>query len=286
MTPEQRGHRPKKRFGQHFLTNGRIADKIVESASLTPDDIVLEIGPGRGVLTERLVEQAGSVYAVEIDRDLADGLHERFDGYPGFHLIGQDILTLNIDDMLQGNPGRLKVVSNIPYNISGPIIELLIRYRRRVACAVLMVQREVARRLLASPGTKDYGLLTLNLALAAVGRKIMDVKPGSFNPPPEVMSTVIALDFTGEYRYPLRDERTFRELTGAAFRQRRKMMRNTVIPWLVSAGIDRTQAEAMLAEAGIDPVTRPETVATESYVRLSNLCASFRDAAGASGDPR
>jgi len=133
-----------------------------------------------------------------------------------------------------------------------------------------MVQKEVAQRLLASPGTKDYGLLTLNLGLCATGRKIMDVKPGSFFPPPDVMSTVIALEFEEHLRFSLRNERMFRDLTGAAFRQRRKMVRNTLIPWLESMGIDTDHAVGMLESAGIDPCARPETIDTASFACLSN----------------
>ena len=141
-----------------------------------------------------------------------------------------------------------------------------------MAEAVLMVQKEVAARLLASPGKKDYGLLTLNLAIYARGEKIMDVRPGSFDPPPEVMSTVIRLSFGRDLRYPIRDMKVFRTLTGAAFRQRRKMVRNTIIPSLVSMGLDREKAAGIMSESGIEPTVRPETIDVERFAELSNRC--------------
>ena len=263
-------HRPIKRFGQHFLVDGGIADRIVDSAGLSSDDTVLEIGPGKGVLTERLLERAGRVTAVEIDRNLVPVLRKRFGGLPGFTMIEGDILDLDLPGAFAGVQGRIKVVSNIPYTISTPIVELLCRNRALVSRAVIMVQREVASRLLSPPGPKAYGLSTLNLALCAEGRRIMDVKPGAFDPPPEVMSSVIGLEFSECLRYPLEYEREFYAVTGAAFRQRRKMIRNTVIPYLTGRGLAMDDVERLLASAGIDPCARPETVGVGGFVALAN----------------
>lgn len=271
MNPPESRFRKKKRFGQHFLANAQIADSIAESGGLTPEDRVLEIGPGRGILTERLLARTPWVTAVEIDRDLIAGLLARFGGGSGFRLVESDILSVDMEDLFRDSPGKIKVVSNIPYNISGPIVELLIRNRKRISRAVLMVQKEVALRLTASPGTKEYGLPTINLGLYARTSRVMDVKPGSFDPPPEVMSTVVCIDFDEECRYPLRDEGIFRELTGAAFRQRRKMIRNTIIPYIVSRGIPEEKAVELLAEAGVRPDLRPENLSAEEFARLSDL---------------
>jgi len=270
MTAADVRYRPKKRFGQHFLVDGRIADRIVEAADLGPGDTVLEIGPGKGILTGRLLERAGTVYAVEIDRELVARLRKRFPPESGLILVESDILSFDLSRVPGGPAGRLKVVSNIPYNISGLIIDYLIGWRERVSRAVLMLQREVARRLLAVPGTKDYGLVSLNLALCAEGRKVMDVRPGSFSPPPEVHSSVVSLVFGAGYRYPLDDEGVFRVLTGVAFRQRRKMVRNTLVPYLVSRGLTAPQALELLRDAGIEPESRPETIGVEKFVELSN----------------
>ena len=263
-------HWPRKRFGQHFLTNGHIADRIVESAAIGSNDTVLEIGPGKGILTERIIRLARAVFAVEIDRDLSENLRQQFGGTEGFQLVESDILKLDLGELFRDVPSRIKVVSNLPYNISSPVLELLIQNRALISDAVLMVQREVARRLLAPAGTKDYGLTTLNISLCAEGRKVMNVRPGSFNPPPEVMSTVISLVFSEQYRYPLVDENIFRMITGAAFRQRRKMVRNTLIPFFVSRGIREPNATEILLNAGINIQSRPECLTVDDFVKISN----------------
>ena len=263
-------HRPSKSLGQHFLVNGRIADRIVECAGLKEDDTVLEIGPGRGILTGRLLERTCNVTAVEIDRNLINFLKEKFGGYNGFTLIEADVLKIDIKEVFKDVSGRIKVVSNIPYNISTPIIKILCRNRKLVSEAVLMMQKEVAQRLFSLPGSRDYGLTTLNLALCAEGHRIMDVKPGAFDPPPEVISRVILLVFNEGLRYPLENEEIFYAITGVAFRQRRKMIRNTVIPYMISQGISKADSLDLLSSAGIDPVSRPETLDVEAFVNLSN----------------
>ncbi|MCE5250822.1 16S rRNA (adenine(1518)-N(6)/adenine(1519)-N(6))-dimethyltransferase RsmA [bacterium] len=263
-------HRAQKRFGQHFLTDRRTADRIVGIAEIGPDDIVLEIGPGKGILTGFLLDRAGHVTAVEIDRDLVGMLRDIFADQGNFRLIEADILGLDLNGLFGDAGRRITVVSNLPYNISTPVIELLIRNRKLVANAVLMVQREVARRLCAVPGTKDYGLTTLNLALCARCRKMLDIKPGAFDPPPEVVSSVISITFNEGSLYPLRNEKLFREITGAAFRMRRKMIRNSMVPFMLSRGISGVRAADMLADAGIDPMSRPETLDVSKFVAVSN----------------
>ena len=263
-------HKPRKRFGQHFLTNNHIADRITASADISANDIVLEIGPGTGILTGKLIEYAGKIVAVEIDRDLVSILRKRFGGKENFTLIEDDILHVDLHELFKEVSTRIKVVSNIPFNISTPIIDFLIQNRVVVSQAVLMLQKEVAERLLAVPGTKKYGLTTLNLALCARIRKIMDVKPGSFNPPPNVMSTVVSIEFSEQYLYPLNNEALYRKLTGITFRQRRKMMRNTLIPYMTTKGISKNETINLLLSLGIDPKSRPENLNVSKFVKLSN----------------
>ena len=263
-------HRPRKSLGQHFLIDGRIADRIVDFAGIEPEDTVLEIGPGKGILTERLLERTCNVTVVEIDRDLLKILNERFGNRKGFRIADADILKVDLKELFRDFSGRIKVVSNIPYNISTPIIELLCRNRTLVSEAVLMVQKEVAQRLLSKSGSKDYGLTTLNLALCAKGRMVMKVKPEAFYPPPEVMSGVISLVFSVNLLYPLESEDSFRAITGVAFRQRRKMVRNTLIPYMISQGISKSDALDLLSREGIDPMSRPETLDVKDFVNLSN----------------
>ncbi len=270
-------YRPDKKFGQHFLIDGHIADRIVDSAGIKSDDTVLEIGPGKGVLTERLLERTCNVTAVEIDRNLSMLLKEKFDERNGFKLVEADILHVDLNELFKDVSGRIKVVSNIPYNISTPIIELLCRNRKLVSDAVLMVQKEVARRLLSGPGSKDYGLTTLNLALCAKGRRVMDVKPEAFNPRPEVMSSVISLVFSEKLLYSLESEDIFRTITGVAFRQRRKMVRNTLVPYMILQGISKSDALGLLTSGGINPMSRPETLGVEDFVNVSNAINTALD---------
>jgi len=263
-------HKPRKRFGQHFLENGRIADRIIESAGLTADDTVLEIGPGRGILTSRLLATVKHVIAVEIDRDLAAALEKVYGDNPAFQLIEQDILDADLPSLIGETDGRIKVVANIPYNITSPIIELLIKNREHIAEAVLMMQREVAGRLASPEGSKEYGLLSINAALCVRTEKLFDVKPESFVPPPKVMSTVVRLSLSRELLFTIEDESLFYAVTGSVFRQRRKMMRNTLPRYLTSIGLDGDIAPGLMAHAGFEGTQRPETIDVATFVRLSN----------------
>ena len=263
-------HKPRKRFGQHFLTDRRTADRFIQSAGLAGDDTVLEIGPGKGILTERILKSVKHVTAIEIDRNLFALLKDRFTCIDTFRLVEADILSVDLESLFRDVGGKIKVVSNLPFNISTPVIEMLIKNRKLVSDAVLFVQKEVASRLIAEPDSKEYGLTTLNLALYARCRKIMDVESGSFSPSPEVMASVIAIKFEENCRYPLGNERLFRDVTGVAFRMRRKMIRNTLVPYMVTKGVTVAEANTILTDAGIDPRSRPENLHVSSFVAVSN----------------
>ena len=270
-------HSPRKRFAQHFLTDDRTAERIVQLAQIGSENTVLEIGPGKGILTNHILKLAKRVIAVEIDRDLVDILTERFDGIDGFTLIQSDFLKINFRDLIDDKSEKIKIVSNIPYNISGQIIDKLIRERSCISQAILMVQKEVALRLTAVPGTKDFGLTTLNLGLCAQCTKEMDVKPGAFFPSPKVISSVVSITFNEDNLFGLKDEKIFREITGAGFRMRRKMIRNTIIPYMLSKGITEKNAFTILAEAGISPTVRPETLDVAAFVTMSNMLCEMRE---------
>ncbi len=263
------GHQARKRFGQHWLRDASVLAAIVEAADLRAEDRVLEVGPGRGALTERLLASAAeAVQAIELDRDLVDGLTARFSADPRFHLRQGDVLetSLALPD------GRLatKVVANIPYNITGPLLERLIGrldgpvdppYQR----LVLLVQKEVAERIRAQPGHSSFSALSVRMQLLADCRSICPVPPRCFQPPPKVQSEVIALDpLPAERRLPLARARQVESLLKQAFRSRRKMLRNTL-----GSVAEADRLQAVTAEAGISLQQRPQDIAPAAWVALA-----------------
>ncbi|MCC7262065.1 MAG: ribosomal RNA small subunit methyltransferase A [Candidatus Latescibacteria bacterium] len=269
--------RARKRFGQHFLADQSIADRIVALVRPQPGDLVLEIGPGRGVLTQRLAARGGRLVAVEIDRDLVAYLRQRLTG-PDFRLIEGDVLDLDLAQLLrEEGRERLLVVGNLPYNITAPLLFGMLERADHIRSAVLMVQQEVARRLAARPGTKDYSLLTVLLSMRAQVHTRIQVAPGAFRPVPQVHSTVVEVEFEPA-RYPVQDEKLFGRLVRTAFGQRRKMLRNSL---LGMGDGQREGLEELAAAAGIDLTRRPETLSLEEFGRLSDAFSGARNTAEA-----
>ena len=266
--PLHRLPRPRKRFGQHFLVDQAAIEKIVDLVCSLESDLVLEIGPGRGALTRSLAARLGRLVAMEIDRDLAEFLRRRFSG-PGFRLIEADILQLDLRGVAQEeNTEKLMIVGNLPYNITAPLVFRLLEQVDYVGKAILMLQREVARRLVAQPGAKDYSLLSVMLAMHAHAEIRLEVGRKSFRPVPKVESTVVELEFFSNCRYPVRDEGMFRRVVRTAFAQRRKMLRNSLLG-LVPQG-ERQELEAIAGGAFIDLKRRPETLSLEEFGMLSD----------------
>ncbi len=252
---------PRKRFGQHFLSDPRILARIAEAAAPAPDETVIEIGPGRGALTERLRERAGRVIAIEIDRDLAAALRARYAADDRLTIVEGDVLDVSLAE-LAGGPFVL--VGNIPYYITTPILFRALE-RPRAARAVFLVQREVAERLAAPPGSEEYGALSANVQALAHPELLFRVAPGAFQPPPSVESAVIRLTPLAQPLVLPDEEAPFRELVQAAFGMRRKQMRRVVRSlW----GLDAHTAERILEAAAIEPTARPETLSPERFVRL------------------
>jgi 16S rRNA (adenine1518-N6/adenine1519-N6)-dimethyltransferase len=277
------GHRPRKRFGQHWLSDPQILGRIVAAADLRGGERVLEVGPGRGALTERLLASpAAAVLAVELDRDLIAGLSERFGADPRFRLIPGDVLRVPL--VAVGEAPADTVVANIPYNITGPLLERLVGrldrpvtppYRR----LVLLVQREVGERICAHAGESAFSALSVRLQLLASCRRVCAVPPGCFSPPPRVHSEVIALDpFPPERRLPPELARTVESLLRRAFASRRKMLRNTLAGVLPPPSLT-----TVAAQVGLDLSLRPQDLEPEGWVALAEglnrLCGA---AAGAS----
>ena len=263
------GHSARKRFGQHWLRDERILDRILEAAELAPGDRVLEVGPGRGALTDRLLSSpAALVHAVELDRDLVAGLKERFSSRQQFSLCEGDVLEVPLT-LPDGLPAS-KVVANIPYNITGPLLDRLIgRLDRPVdppyQRLVLLVQKEVAERIRARPGHTSFSALSVRLQLLARCESVCPVPPRCFQPPPKVQSEVIRLDpLPAEQRPDPELCRSVERLLKQAFLARRKMLRNTL------AAVRPAQELKQLAlDAGIDLQQRPQDVDPQNWVALA-----------------
>jgi 16S rRNA (adenine1518-N6/adenine1519-N6)-dimethyltransferase len=253
------GHPPRKRFGQNFLADRHYVARIVDAVDPAPGDNLVEIGPGLGALTNALIERAGKISAIEIDRDLAARLHERFTADRlALHeadALAFDFATLGAD---------LRVVGNLPYNISTPLLFHLASYDRLVRDIHVMLQREVVARMTALPDTADYGRLSVMLRARFRVSRLFTVPAGAFRPPPNVESAVARLLPLGQDRPPISDEVLFARIVAAAFGQRRKTLRNAL------ASI---ADEAALRAAGIDPAVRGETLSVADFVRLANSVA-------------
>ncbi|MFO1533330.1 MAG: 16S rRNA (adenine(1518)-N(6)/adenine(1519)-N(6))-dimethyltransferase RsmA [Thermoplasmatota archaeon] len=260
------------RLGQHFLRDLRVLDAVVDSARLAPGQRVLEVGPGPGNLTERLanaVGAAGKVVAIEADEDLAEVLHGR---WPNVDVVVDDAVRVDLAAL-----GRFdRIVANLPYLISGPItaafLDLLAVPATRWERAVLMFQREFAERLLASPGSGDYGRLTVHAARRARVTKVRDVPPGAFEPPPKVDSTVVLFEPHATPPFQVRDERLWRAAVDGTFQRRRKQLRNSLPAAVGGAGVPREDALAALHERGWE-TRRPENLAPAEFAELANALA-------------
>lgn len=263
------GHTARKRFGQHWLRDDQVLERILQAADLQAGDRVLEVGPGRGALTERLLASpVASVHAVELDRDLVGGLRQRFAAEPRFSLQEGDVLAVALEG--PGGCRATKVVANIPYNITGPLLERLIgRLDRPVdppyQSLVLLVQKEVAERIRARPGQSSFSALSVRMQLLAHCSSVCPVPPRCFQPPPKVQSEVVRLDpLPADQRLPIELARGVERLLRMAFLARRKMLRNTLAPLAAP-----DQLQALAGAAGIDLQQRPQEIAPAAWVALA-----------------
>lgn len=260
-------HRPRKRFGQNFLRDQHILDRIVAAADLKQDDRILEIGPGQGALTTRLLATGLPVLAVEIDRDLAETLSERNE--ENLELVVGDVLRLDWSDLLKHPP--YKMIANLPYNISSQILFNALDHRHSFCRLVLMFQKEVGERLVADEGSRNYGILSVLMQTWFQIERVVKVPPGAFSPPPKVDSVVLCLTPLEQPRVMLNDAELYRKLVKGAFAQRRKTVRNS----LLGSGWQTDIIDCAFAESGIDPARRGETLAIEEFGTLANLLSSY-----------
>jgi 16S rRNA (adenine1518-N6/adenine1519-N6)-dimethyltransferase len=263
LTPE-RSLRPRKRFGQHFLESAWVA-KLVDALEPQPGDTFLEIGPGRGALTAPLTPRVKKLLAVEIDRDLAAALPSRV---PNVHLIRADFLDVDLPDLLRTEARPVRVVGNLPYNVASPILFKLLHDAddgRLLRDATLMLQKEVADRLVAKPGSDGYGALAIQVALLADADRLLALPPGAFRPPPKVKSAVVRLRFRAPV-VDVGDRSTFEKLVRGLFLQRRKTLANALKP--VADSMGRSAAE-LIERARVDPRKRPEALTLDDMARLA-----------------
>jgi 16S rRNA (adenine1518-N6/adenine1519-N6)-dimethyltransferase len=257
--------RARKRFGQHFLEPAWVT-RLIDSLSPAATDTFLEIGPGRGALTRPLARRVGRVVAVEIDRDLAARMSAEALGH--VHVVEADFLDVDLGTLLRDEPHPLRVVGNLPYNVSSPILFKLLHAAdegRLFSDATLMLQKEVADRLVARPGTRDYGALAIQVALLADVERVLTLPPGAFRPPPKVTSAVVRLTFRPRAA-DVGDPRVFERVVRGVFLQRRKTLLNALKP--VADSFGRSSAE-VIERAGVDPGKRPEMLTVVEMARLA-----------------
>jgi 16S rRNA (adenine1518-N6/adenine1519-N6)-dimethyltransferase len=258
---------PQEALGQHFLIDQGIAAKIVRLADLAPDDWVVEIGPGMGVLTFRMLPLVKKVIAVELDGEMAAYLRGKGNANPSLIIIRQDVLGFDFARAATDAGRRIKVVANLPYNIATQIVFRLLDYRQALTRFTLMLQREVAQRIIAAPGGKAYGVLAIFTQLFTEPKIVMRVPPEAFYPIPRVESAVVAFDVLEQPRVTIEDEDFFKKLVKASFAQRRKTLLNALrgAPFPLS----KEQIEQALLVAGIDPRRRAETLDLTEFQRLA-----------------
>lgn len=256
-------HRARKRFGQNFLHDKNIISRIVACIRPRAGDQLLEIGPGQGAITEELLASGCELNAVELDRDLVALLQQKFGDRPNFHLRSGDALAMQLAEIAPA--ARLRVVGNLPYNISTPLMFHLLQQREHIVDMHFMLQKEVVERLAAQPGTRDYGRLSIMAQYFCRVESLFEVPPGAFSPRPKVQSAIVRLIPHATLPNPARSITALQQIVRTAFNQRRKTLRNAV-QGLLSA--------QQLQELGIDSGARPETLSLAAFVAMADVIAS------------
>ncbi|MBQ6860529.1 MAG: 16S rRNA (adenine(1518)-N(6)/adenine(1519)-N(6))-dimethyltransferase RsmA [Clostridia bacterium] len=253
-----------KKLGQNFLINEGIVEDIVYKAEVSKDDLVIEIGPGLGTLTAKLAESAKKVIAVELDDNMIPVLNERFALYDNVEIIHNDILKTDIESLIKGEE-NVKIVANLPYYITTPIVMKLLEENLNIESITVMVQKEVGERFCSEPNGKEYGAITVSINYYTEPKIVLDVPKDNFMPVPEVDSCVVNLKVRKEH-IELKDEKKFFKVVKAAFSQRRKNLGNS----LQAVAKDKNEIKKMLEELDIDINKRAENLSLEDFARISN----------------
>jgi 16S rRNA (adenine1518-N6/adenine1519-N6)-dimethyltransferase len=263
--------KPRKRLGQSFLMEQNVIRNISAIAQVTKNDIVVEIGAGIGVLTEDLAQTAAKLIAVELDDQLVEVLKDKLLKYNNVQIYSGDILKFDFGAIARDGKQKIKVIGNVPYNISSPVLFHLLSFRKIIDSFVLMLQKEVIQRLVACPGGKDYGVPSVILQMFAAVEKVLDVPAGCFYPRPKIESSVMKGFFLERPLVELADEEFFIRLVRDAFAQRRKMLVNNLKKSKLLEGLSDVDLKEALDAAGIDGQRRGETLSIEEFGYLSNI---------------
>jgi len=266
-----KNYHQKKRYGQHWLVNNLILEKIIEVAELEENDFILEIGPGRGALTSKLIDSKISrLHAVELDKDLIDHLNHKFKNDKRFSLQQGDILSTNLDSI---NKKITKVIANIPYNITGPILDIFIGRlgiisKNNYKKIVFLMQKDVVDRILSKDGNTNAGALSVRMQLISNIKRICDIPPSSFNPPPKVYSSLVVFEpFRPELRLDIKLEKYIDKLLRISFNSRRKMIRNTL-----NSLLSDQEMEQLSESSDICFSLRPQDISINKWIKLAEAC--------------
>lgn len=263
-----------KKLGQNFLIDENVVNSIVDSANISEKDLIIEIGPGLGTLTKKLLEKAGKVICIELDNKMIKILENRFKLYKNFELINEDILKVDLEKLIKENKKqgleKAKVVANLPYYITTPIIMKLLEDKLDIESITVMIQKEVAQRLAETPGGKETGSITYTIWYYTEPQIILEVPPNSFIPEPEVHSSVIKFNILKTPRIQVKDEKKYFNLIKIAFMQKRKTLANALVNGKIFP--NKTEAETCLQNLGIDTKIRGEKLTLEQY---NKICQSI-----------
>ena len=267
--------RANKSLGQNFLINQNVIDEIVESAEIDENDLVIEIGPGLGTLTKHLLEKAGKVICIELDERMVKILNDRFSLYDNFEIINEDVLKVDLNKIIEKENKRCKIVANLPYYITTPIIMKLLESKLKIESITVMIQKEVAERLIAKPGEKLAGAITYTVYYYCESEKILEVPNSSFIPEPEVTSEVIKMNLRKEPAVQIKDNQKLFAIIKAAFMQRRKTLLNSLTNGQIFSS--KPKALEVFEKLDINQNARAEELTLEKFAEITDYIIENKD---------